>query len=87
MSTLISIKDLRTSLSSVADAVAQGESFLVMRHSRPAFKVEPLKEEEEETMDMYGWKTIVDFTEGGKKKGIAAKKLLKIMREFEKKYG
>ncbi len=86
MSTLISIKEFRETLSNVADAVAQGESFLVMRHSRPAFKVEPL-EEEEEALDMPGWKTIADFTEGGKKKGISAKKLLKAMQEFEKKYG
>ena len=86
MSTLISIKDFRASLSDVADAVLQGESFLVMRRSMPAFKVEPFNTKEE-TFNMDGWKTALDFTEKGKKKGISAKKMLEAMKKFEKQYG
>lgn len=31
------------------------------------------------------WKTIVDFTEGGKKKGIKAEKLMKAMKKMKAK--
>jgi hypothetical protein len=61
--------------------VEQGESFTVMRRSRPAFTVTPFNEDNE------GWTTLIDFNDGGKKKGISAKTLLKKMKEFEKKYG
>ncbi len=90
MSTIISIKDFRQSLATVADAVMEkGETFTVMRRSRPAFVVKPFIEIEEcdESIDEPGWKTAIDFTEGGKKKGITADKLLAIMKKFEKKYG
>lgn len=87
MSTLISIKDFRQSLSHVADAVMKKrETFTVMRRSRPAFVVKPF-EEDEESMDEPGWKTAIDFTEGGKKRGISAEKLYKAMKKFEEKYG
>lgn len=86
MSTLISIKDFRQSLAAVADAVLKGETFTVMRRSRPAFTVKPFNKDEE-GMEEPGWKTAIDFTEGGKKKGMPADELLKIMKEFEKKYG
>jgi len=82
MSTVISIKDFRQSLAAIADAIAGGETFTVMRRSRPAFVVRPFEEDEE-----LQWKTAIDFTENGKKKGIPAKKLLKAMNKFEKKYG
>lgn len=86
MSTLIGIKDFRASLADIADAVEKGESFLVMRRSKPIFKVEPFEPEEvDEGLDIPGWKTIIDFTKGGKKKGIPADKLYKAMKEFEKK--
>lgn len=52
----------------------------------PAFKVEPFNEKEE-TFNMDGWKTALDFTEKGKKKGISAKKMLEAMKKFEKQYG
>ncbi len=38
-------------------------------------------------MDEPGWKTVIDFTEAGKKEGIPADELLKAIKEFEKKYG
>jgi antitoxin (DNA-binding transcriptional repressor) of toxin-antitoxin stability system len=87
MSTLISIKDFRHSLAAIANAVEKGESFLVMRRSKPAFLVKPFEESDEEEFDMKGWKTIIDFTEGGKKQGIPAGELLNIMKKFEEKYG
>ena len=88
MSTIISMKDFRKSLAAVADAVTKGKTFLVMRRSQPAFMVKPCDfEETEEGLNEPGWKTLIDFTEGGKKEGIPADELLKKMKEFEKKYG
>lgn len=86
MSTLISIKDFRKSLAVIADAVEQGESFLVMRRSKPAFKVEPV-EAQGEPFNITGFKTAIDFTQNGKSGGIPAKELLDKMKAFEKKYG
>jgi len=87
MNTIISIKDFRQSLAAVADAVMnKKEIYTVMRRSRPAFVVKPF-EEDEENMDEPGWKTAIDFTSGGKKRGISAEKLYKAMKKFEKKYG
>lgn len=81
MSTIISIKDFRQSLAAVADAVMKGEIFTVMRRSHPAFIVKPFEESDE-----LQWKTLIDFTGGGKKDGIPAGKLLKKMKKFEKKH-
>lgn len=86
MNTLIGIKDFRQSLAEIADSVAKGASFLVMRRSKPAFLVKPFEQEEvDEKLDLPGWNTIIDFTEGGKKKGISAKKLYKVMKKFIEK--
>ena len=82
MSTLISIKDFRKTLADVADAVEKGETFTIMRRSRPAFVVKPFEEDEE-----FNWKTAIDFTENGKKKGIRASQLLEALKKYEKKYG
>ena len=78
MSTIISMKDFRQTLAAIAEAVGQGESFTVMRRSKPAFVVKPFGDDEE-----YQWKTALDFTDGGKKKGISAKKLFNAMKKLK----
>lgn len=78
MSTIISIKDFRQTLASIAEAVSHGESFTVMRRSKPAFVVKPFEDDDE-----FQWKTVLDFTDGGKKKGIPAKKLYNIMKKIK----
>jgi len=42
MPTIISMQDIRTSLASVAQRTSAGESFVVVRNSKPAFRIEPL---------------------------------------------
>ncbi|MCF7849785.1 MAG: type II toxin-antitoxin system prevent-host-death family antitoxin [Kiritimatiellales bacterium] len=44
MEKLISMQDIRTSLASVANRAENGESFIVVRNSKPAFRIVPLKE-------------------------------------------
>lgn len=41
---VVAVQELRTSLASIADRAAKGESFLVMRNSRPAFRIVPAEE-------------------------------------------
>ena len=41
---VVAVQELRTSLASIADRAAKGESFLVMRNSRPAFRIVPAGE-------------------------------------------
>lgn len=41
METLIAMQDMRTELSAIADRAAGGEMFIVLRNSRPAFRIVP----------------------------------------------
>lgn len=42
MSTLISVQDIRTSLASITERVEGGESFMVIRNSKPSFMITPV---------------------------------------------
>ncbi|MBI3626835.1 type II toxin-antitoxin system Phd/YefM family antitoxin [Candidatus Uhrbacteria bacterium] len=56
MQKLIPLKDLRLNLSKYTHEVEEnGESFMVLRKSKPVFKIVPVEEE--------NWQTVVDFTE------------------------
>lgn len=74
----ISIKDLREHLSDVADQVEKGEKFRVIRRSKPSFLLMSIDAEEA------GWETVVDFTDGGKTKGMHAKDVLKLIRKLRR---
>ena len=80
MTKVIPIKEFRKNLSHFADIVEDGGIIVVIRHSQPAFKVIPVNQEEK-------WEELIDFTAGGKKKGIPARKLLTEMKKFMKKHG
>jgi len=71
---VIAIKNLRSSLSSIADEVEfRGKSFQVFRRSKPSFKIVPIEAEVSE------WETVVDFTtENGK--GISIEKALDVLK-------
>lgn len=71
----ISIKELRQNLSRVADRVEKGESFRVIRRSRPAFIIMKIDAEMPEEQ----WETVVDFTDGGRTKGVPLEDVLKAM--------
>lgn len=44
MSRIISMQDIRESLASIADRARAGESFVVVRNSKPAFRIVPVEE-------------------------------------------
>lgn len=42
---IVGIKELHKRLSEISDLVGRGYSFLVVKNSRPAFSIEPIREE------------------------------------------
>lgn len=42
MSKIISMQDMRTSLASIARQAEQGETFVVVRNSKPVFRIDPI---------------------------------------------
>ena len=44
MSNIIGIKELQGNLKRVADAAQRGETFTVVRDSKPVFRIEPIQE-------------------------------------------
>ncbi len=76
----ISIKELREQLSDVADRAEHGESFRVIRRSKPSFIIMNVDAEAPEE----GWETVVDFTDNGKRTGMPVEDVLKIMKKIRR---
>ncbi len=68
MEQIIGLKELRENMEHYAQKVKSGVSFVVVRRSRPLFKIAPVTEDEE-------WEEVIDFTKI-KKGGVSAKELL-----------
>ncbi len=71
MESLIGVKELREHLETYERHVRNGHSFIVLKRSRPIFRISPINED--------GWQTIVDFTQF-RKNGIPAEELLKRLK-------
>ena len=69
MERIISLKELRLNMQKYADKTQKGESFVVVKQSKPVFKIPPVEETEI-------WEKVIDFTEI-KKGGIKIEELLK----------
>lgn len=80
MRSSLSIKQFRNTLSSVADRVEKGETFIIIRHSKPAFKIIPF----DAVDDGSDWETVIDFTNSGKKKGVKIQDALKVLRRLNR---
>jgi len=52
----VSLKDLREQFPKYIEAIANGQSFTVVKRSRPIFQINPVHDDGE-------WQAIVDFTE------------------------
>ncbi len=68
MEQIIGLKEFRMNVEKYAKATSDGESIVVMRRSKPLFKVTPV---DDESM----WETVVDFTRI-KKGGVDIKDIL-----------
>ena len=70
MTKVIGLKELRQNTESYIKAVEKrGDSFVVVRRSKPVFRISPVTEEEG------GWETVIDFTKV-KKGGVKLTELL-----------
>ena len=49
--TIVGIKELHRDLVKITKKVGRGESFLVMKYSKPVFKIEPAKNDHKYTRD------------------------------------
>lgn len=72
--TIVGLKELRENMGKYASLVEKGESFIVVRKSKPIFKIVSPELENQ-------WETVVDFTEISKN-GVAAKEVLKELRKL-----
>ena len=76
----ISIKELRENLAEIADRVEKGESYRVIRRSKPSFYIVKIDTEAPEE----GWETVVDFTDSGKEAGAPLGDVLKTLKKLKK---
>ena len=69
MDNIIGLKDLRENLPAYTEKINQGATFLVVKKSKPIFRISPIEE--------CGcvWEDVVDFTKI-KKDGVGVKELL-----------
>ncbi|MEK7209196.1 MAG: type II toxin-antitoxin system prevent-host-death family antitoxin [Patescibacteria group bacterium] len=74
---IIGLKELRENTEDYIKQVKRGRSFLVVRRSKPVFRVEPVDEWGDEGQ----WETVVDFTKI-KKGGVPAEIVLKHLRKL-----
>lgn len=71
MNTVVGLKELRQDIEKYAAEVRKGKSFLVVRRSKPLFKITPLSADEDGGL----WESVVDFTKF-KKGGVPITELL-----------
>lgn len=67
MNNLVGLKELRENLEQYVRLVEQGKSLVVLRRSRPLFRITPIEEEE--------WEEVIDFTKI-RRGGASIKELL-----------
>lgn len=75
---IINLKELRQNMPDFIERVNKGESFTVLKRSRPAFKISPPDEEG----DFEHWETVADFTEIDKN-GVSGKKILETIKKID----
>ena len=67
--TIVGLKELRENIETYISKVKEGDSFIVVKKSKPVFRISPLDD------DANLWEPVIDFTKL-KKGGIAITDLL-----------
>jgi prevent-host-death family protein len=67
----VSLKELREQFPKYIEAIAKGQSFTVVKRSKPIFQIGPVSDEGD-------WQTIADFT-SIKEHGVAADDVLRAL--------
>ncbi|OHA18408.1 MAG: hypothetical protein A2836_03140 [Candidatus Taylorbacteria bacterium RIFCSPHIGHO2_01_FULL_45_63] len=75
---IIGVKALRENLEKYISGVGKGKSYLVMRRSKPVFRVVPVDEWGDEGV----WETVADFSKD-KRGGIPADEFLAELRKIK----
>ena len=70
MVNLVGLRELRENINTYISQVKRGKSFVVVRRSRPVFRITPPDE------DADAWETVVDFTKI-RKGGVALREVLR----------
>ena len=73
-STIIGLKDLRENMDKFISQVKRGKSFIVIKRSKPVFKLTPLDSWGDEGV----WETVADLTKIDKR-GIPTERILKYL--------
>ncbi len=55
---IVGIKELHKKLKKISDATEKGQSFLVVRNSKPVFKIEPIDNKKEKKYSLKDFKKI-----------------------------
>ena len=71
---IVGLKELRQNINAYISEIKKGKSFVVVRKSKPVFKIVPSESEEH-------WETVADFT-GIHKYGIPAAAILKALKKL-----
>ena len=75
---IIGLKELRENTENYIKQLKHGRSFLVVRRSKPVFRVEPV----DKWGDGGNWETLIDFTKI-KKSGMPAETILKYLNAIK----
>ena len=71
---ILGLRELRENMQKYTSRVEKGESFVVVKKSKPVFKLVPPELEEE-------WETVADFTKINKN-GVDAKRVLRELHKL-----
>jgi prevent-host-death family protein len=79
---IVGLKEFRENVESFAKKVKRGDSLIVVKRSRPLFKIVPLEYEDDEGQ----WETVIDFTKINPR-GVPIEQIIKALKDGQSKKG
>jgi len=83
MEKIIGLKELRNNVAAYAARVSKGDSFVVVKQSKPLFKIVPVIPETTESYNDPNYKTLLDFTKI-RKGGVPVEQIVRALIEIER---
>lgn len=74
---ILGLKELRENMETYISQIEKGKSFLVVRKSKPVFRMAPIQDEGGEGQ----WETVIDFTKI-RKGGVPADEILQALENL-----
>ena len=75
---IVGLKELRTNMENYISKIEKGRSFVIVRKSKPIFKIVSPDSEDQ-------WETVANFTKISKR-GVDAKKILKALHNLNARH-